>query len=383
MHFKLMSCLLLAILKNKRLILDKSTCNSLLLSVYMQIIFFYYLFSSLRLILFGIMFLISFGVLYRIKSSHVVRRNEILVFCYFLFSLCIQVINLSLSHFLIFLVAGPILGYWIFISIFNIRILKISFLFTFTVLSFFYIRHHSFAGIFAGLSENYVSILMICNTVLIAGIELKQGKTFSLFPAIGGLILSVLSWGRSGILCSGMLFLLILYMYISCFPLKIRNIIWSLISIFLILIVLVTYDYIVDFVENAEVLSKFQERGLKSPSRGILLDEYFRHIDVITLLLGYKFDNNSWFIHYGLNPHNSYIRLHYQIGFMGILFFAYLLMKLFNLLRRNFIAFMMLGILMIRAFTDVYLFFGMYDFLIFFLLMFAANTNDLYAMNHR
>ena len=357
-------------------LLRKNIVNSCLLAFYIWAISLYYLIASLRIASFLIFALIFFIAIYKLKKVIFKRNVILLLWSYFFFSIVVQIINSSLSHFSLFLLAGPTLGFWIHYSNFNISFLKSSFAFMIVLLLLLFMRHHSFAGVFDGLSENYISVIMICNTILIAGIEYKQYCNLSVWPAVCCLFLSVLSWGRAGILCSCLLLLLVLFSYWVKMSFKKKIVLLVFFLVVLLCIIIRSYDLIVDFVENAEVLSKFQERGLESPSRGILIDEYFSHINWKTFLLGYKFDNNPWFIHYGLNPHNSYIRLHYQIGIVAICFFIYALLILFRLLKRNLLLFAMVSVLLLRAFTDVYLFFGMYDFLFFFLLLFASKTKN-------
>lgn len=349
--------------------LKNRTLNSILLAIYMQAVLFYYLFSFLRILIFPMLVCLSLGVLFIQIRKNIFRKNDLLLlFCYFSFALLVQIINVSISHFIIFLLIGPSFAYWVFRSSFNTFILRASYGIIICILLFLYLRHRTFIGVFADLSENYVSVLTICNVVLIASIELKQHEKVCIWPAFLGLFLSLLAYGRAGILCS--LLLLLLFCYVRFQGLSKNKRIVAMVAFLLFLGVLTVsyYNTFLELLDGFELLNKFQERGLKSPSRGILIDEYLNHINVNTFFLGYQFDNNMWFLHYGLNPHNSYIRLHYEIGIVAIMLYVYVVVKVRKILKCNKVYSVMLIVLLLRAYTDVYLFFGFFDFLVFYIL---------------
>lgn len=354
-------------MKNKILI-SKEVTNSILLSVYMVLIFLYYLISPFRIIAF------IFFICYFFLKNKCNKTSVTFVLLFFILSLIIQIINNSLHHFVLFLLIGPYFASWVYKSKFKTSIIRRIFLFEQFLLFILYLKGRTFVGVLSGLSENYISILMISNVVVIACIEIRQNERISIIPSLFGFILSLLTLGRSGIVCSLGLLCLFAYVRFMTFPPAIRIKIMLLILIVTIYIGAKYIDLILEFFNNYELFSKFQERGLKSPSRGILIDEYFMHINFNTFFLGYKFDNNPWFIHYGLNPHNSYIRLHYEIGFAAILLFLYIIFQIYKLYKnKHLILVAMLLIVMVRAYTDVYLFFGFYDFLIFYIFMIGKN----------
>lgn len=328
----------------------------------MILIFLYYLIAPLRPFIFILFACYLFSI---IKCR---KRIVVISSIIFLLSLIIQVINLSLHHFLLFLLIGPSFAYWVYKSKFELSILRNVFLLVQIVLFLLFLKGRTFINVFAGLSENYVSVLMVCYVILIACIELRQNEKVSIIYSMIGLFLSLLTLGRSGIVCSFVLLCLLSFIRFSKLSPQKRNVVVCFFLFVGIFLTLKYYNSIIDFFYNFELFNKFQERGLKSPSRGILIDEYFSHIDLETFFCGYRFERNSWFIHYGLNPHNSFIRLHYQIGFVAIIIFTYVITKLFNFLKmRQIILMFFLLIMIIRAYTDVYLFFGFYDFLLYYI----------------
>ena len=359
----------------KKIFISKEKKNSILLSFYMVLIFLYYLISPLR----PILFIFFTCYLFSIAKC----RKDIIIFSFmiFLLSLVIQLVNFSLHHFLFFILIGPCFAYWLYRSVFDIKIIKRTFFFVQLILFLLYLKGRTFVNVFAGLSENYVSILMIGNVILIACIELRQQEKISLSPSLFGLVLSLLTYGRSGILCAFLLFLIVCYLRFLLLSKIEKGIIFSLTCLLVVFVFLKYYDLLIDFFNNVELFTKFQERGLKSPSRGILIDEYLNHLNYNTILLGYKFDNNPWFIHYGLNPHNSYIRFHYTIGFSAIIVFVFLFFNICKLYRRKHtILIAMLFIMMIRAFTDSFLFLGFYDFLVFYIFLIGGDFKSKYSI---
>ncbi len=343
--------------------------NSLLLACYMQAILAYYVFSSLRLIVFALLFVIIAVCIFYVKKI-VVNRNFVFLYAsYCTLSLIIQSINHGLSHFTLLLILGPLFAYWVKISNFRIAILKYSLLVYAAYFSLFFFSHGFLSGVFADLSENYVSVMMISHVIIIAAIQIKQNEQLSLWPSFLALLVSLMAMGRSGILCSAIIFTVVAFMQFVKFSKVKRLIVLMTICLICLLGVKKLSERVTYMANGIEVLWKFQERGLKSPSRGILIDEYFNHIDAKTLLIGYDFEGNHWFQHYGNNPHNSYIRLHHEIGIVSIFLLLFILYYLFNAFWQNKVIFFMLFALILRALTDTFLFYGFYDFIPFFLIM--------------
>lgn len=134
--------------------------------------------------------------------------------------------------------------------------------------------------------------------------------------------------------------------------------------------------------ERMDMLEKFNERGLKSPSRGILIEEYLNHMNLETIVTGYNFDGNHWFQHYGNNPHNSYIQLHHELGFVSIFIFIYFIYNLFLSIRLNKLIFVMMLALLLRGLTDIFLFYGLFSFLLFFLVFELKGLNMTLSDKH-
>lgn len=348
--------------------------NSILLAFYMQILLFYYLFSFLRLLLFPILVFCCIWTCWMLRKVKFRAIKMQCLYVYFLLALTIQFINTSITPFVLFLLLAPFFAYWIYTSLFRTSILRIFYYAMILLLLLLYFRHFTFSGVFAGLSENYVSVILICNVVLIAAIEKKQNERISILPSLCAVPLSLLAFGRSGIICSSALFLVFLFVNLMRLPKHRKYLLSSVLFLVLVIVVSYNYEQISDMLMNAEILAKFQKRGLKSPARGILLNEYMAHINGVTIFTGYHFDDNAWFAHYGFNPHNSYVRLHYRIGFVAFLLLGYVGVCMMKKVKKYPLFVFMLFIMMLRAYTDVYLFYGFYDFIVFYLLFASEKT---------
>lgn len=343
--------------------------NSILLAFYMQMVLFYYLISSLRIVLFPLIMLCCIWTCWLLRKIKFSKINMQCLYLYFLLALSIQFINTSINVFVLFLLFAPIFATWMHMAFFKTSILRAFYYVTVLLLLILYLRHSSFIGVFAGLSENYVSVILICNVVLIAAIEKRQNERISVLPSCCAVLLSLLAFGRSGILCTFVLFCAFVGEKLMRLLKRRRNLLFSIFFFIVSAVVLYNYERISDLFMNMEMLEKFRERGLKSPSRGILLDEYMEHMNEVTIFTGYHFDDNAWFAHYGFNPHNSYVRLHYRIGFAAFLLLGYVGINMMRKVKNSPLFIFMLCVMMLRAYTDVYLFYGFYDFIVFYLLL--------------
>lgn len=340
--------------------------------------FTYYFLGNIRIILYALLCILPFvSIIYTNYDAHTVKlkKNSVLFFgAIFLYGFIVQIINDNLSPFLVYFLTTPAFAFFLYKSKFNTKILYIPFCIISLVFIYLFTIKHTYEGVFYDLSANYVSVVMLVNVGLINIIEYRQRHKIAIFPSFLGFLFSLLAMGRSGILCCFTLFLCTLWWNYRKWS-KRKKVFYG----FLITLVLVgggvtNYNKIVFAFENAELLEKFNKKGLKSPSRDILLAEYIEHIDLKSFFTGYNFKNNSWFIYYGLNPHNSYIRLHSQ---MGIMFFVILISIAVLLLvdwRRNKYAAILLIILLLRAWTDTFLFLGFYDFMIVYLLLILVDS---------
>ena len=331
---------------------------------------YYFINDALRPLLFVLLVIItSLPIISWVLKFKRARISPKTLFIFAMSSviLFIQIVNRTLTPFVIYLFTIPVFTYYMVardIKIFPTKFLFYSLSFYFT---FYYLNKGSMIGIFSGLSENYVSTILIYLSSIIVIIERTKGVRHSILPSILTLLFSSLALGRSGIGLSLLLALLIINYRFEILSLKSR-VVWPLLLTILISILTIVIKYGENIILSFEILQKFNERGFESPSRLILIREYLNNMNLTNLFLGFKYDRNPWFLHYGLNPHNTLIRIHYYSGiiFFGIISLAaYLAYRLF---RWDRLLFFLLIIFLLRGLTDITFFQNPSDFLIYLLL---------------
>ena len=350
--------------------------NSFILCAYLIVAFLYYIGNDfMRLPLYGLVLVLSiFGLMYTksIRSDFRFKLGPIIFYTFLIGSTTlIQTINSTLSVFILMLVAGPCFAYFVYNNKFSTKLLKIPILIFGVYFLFFYVLKGSLEGSFMQMSVNYVSVVMIMNIVLIGYLESNQKEEISIWPACVGLVLALFAQGRAGILVTFLLLLNVIFVKWRLLNTK-TKIVSGIITLGLISIfILSQLQTIILIFENFALFERFTERGVDSPSRDILKNEYLYHMKGINLFIGYNYYDNPWFIHYGGNPHNSYIRLHHFFGGLFFILIPILVISLFKILKRSYFLFLLFVSVLLRAYTDTVLFLTLYDFVVILFVMWA------------
>ncbi|MBU4446270.1 hypothetical protein KJ656_14510, partial [bacterium] len=99
---------------------------------------------------------------------------------------------------------------------------------------------------------------------------------------------------------------------------------------------------------------------------------YFNNLDIFRLIFGVNVYQDPWpekeFLAY--NYHNSFINLHLQTGFMGLITIALIIFSLFKFYRTNQVFFFLLLTVILRWSTDNGIFFDSFDFIPFFFIFY-------------
>ena len=108
---------------------------------------------------------------------------------------------------------------------------------------------------------------------------------------------------------------------------------------------------------------------------------YFSNLDISRLIFGVNVVEDPWpageINEY--NYHNSFIHLHLQTGFMGLITIALILFALFRYYKINKIYFFLLLSIIFRASTDGFMFFNRADFIIFFFIFYFLKSKSATA----
>lgn len=231
--------------------------------------------------------------------------------------------------------------------------------------------------VFIGFSRNAVSVFMIIQTILIYISMFQSKKNLMISPALINLILSVWSIGRSGIISSLTLFLIILFLKNNKISIKT---IFSYFGIFALLLFLVSYFYETIFksaIERTVIM------GVTDDSRGFIIDSYLNSISDSfgNMIFGVPIDKVNAFGVYSNNLHNSYLKLYSFHGLIGIVL---VLVQIVNaelqfFKNKNFLYIGLFFIILLRISTDIAAFHGPFDPLIIYFIYMGFNVRNNYT----
>lgn len=344
--------------------------NTMLLMAYMLCALLYYFFDSfIRYGLFGIVSLISlYAFFFRTPAraiNRLVTKSNLLVISIVTTFVVgfIEIYNSTATPFILYIITAPLFAFFIVTNRFNTRYITLQLYFFILAFFVYYALFRSFENLFEGISANYVSVVLIMNISVLQLIQYRQNESYSLVIPFLSLILVVFAMGRAGILILTILFVNTLIHRWKGMGWKKRILIALLMIVPPVLLVIAKWDVFVEIFNTADVFTKFQKDGLVSYSRNIIINEYLDNINWKTAFFGYNFIDDYWFIHYGQNPHNSFIRLHYFAGILLVpLLFLIAIAAVRLVTKKNvFIALLLLAI-MVRAWTDSIIFLSIYDF---------------------
>ncbi len=350
-----------------------------LLSLYMLLTFgFYFAVGGMKVMVTMLLMLLSVAslIVTEIKNYRIKFNLEPILFwgSTFLFVVMLQIINGTLNPRVLYLVATPCFAYFFINNKFNTKLLYLPLLIEWIVLAYFVVTGADLNNIFDGTSRNYISVVMIVNVVTVNIVEWRQEGKVTVWPGIISFYFSLLAIGRSGIICS--LLLLLGLLYFSYKQQTVRSKIMYLIIIIIpiIIYIVIEYENLFLLVSALPVLDRFNSMGMDTDYRDLLIESYLNHMNPLNIILGYNYENNLLFACKDLNPHNSIIFLHYNTGIVFFIAILFLIRSMFNLFKNNKFFLMLMILLLLRGWTDSYLFLGPYDFLILSFILISKET---------
>lgn len=228
------------------------------------------------------------------------------------------------------------------------------------------LRGVGFNDMLVNRSRNIVSFYFIIYTIFYYIEKYRYSFKLEVWPAFLCLIISLLAIGRSGILISALL-LIGVFIYkiyqsgvLGRIKYLITSIIVSIIS-FLLFSTIITV-----FLFNS--LERFTEKGFDSDQRDYIKGTYFKKMfeSYENFIFSFPLDDRVFSLfHYNL--HNSFLSLHYFLGFFGVIIIIILIKALF-FTKGNYLYKFFLSLLLIRGSTDQVFFFNFNDILIFYLI---------------
>lgn len=314
-----------------------------------------------------------------LKDNKITDKSNVklilLICCYYIL---IQLVNFRSPFNVLYPLNALFLGFVVAKKPLNLKILYVELLIVSGMLFYFMINLYDPNTIFVNSSRNLISVVLLYTSLLIYFQEYKMDKPFSLLPAILTLVFSIWAVGRSGILCSLLLFVLVVCRYLKRSNLYYR---FFFFFIFLLLFFLIMKLG----VEVLDLFIRFEERGLsyEEDERSIMLNLYMSKLNLGTLFFGYNYFNDEQFSMWDFNVHNSFISFHALWGIGAIIFFfKFCRQFLLHFKKEKALMFLVL-IFFLRAFSDAIAFNGMYDFVLVSMIFYSYSDGKYESLQNR
>jgi len=235
-------------------------------------------------------------------------------------------------------------------------------------------------SVMGGRNAISIAVLIACITLYI--ILSGENKKLDLKPALVTLFISIWSVGRSGIASSVVLLLGLLFV-------RFRAKIYILSMIIYMIIYLINpyqfqdalFEFIMEhsFFANPYYYYLKNKINIVNMQRWIFWSHYFNNLDIFRLIFGFNLLEDPSFVGPGfdLNYHNSFIHLHLQTGFMGLITMALILFALYKYYKTNIVFFFLMLSFILRASTDLFIFFNHADFILFFFIFYLLRNFGL------
>lgn len=358
----------------------KEFFNSVLLSLYMLLaLYFYFAEGGLKVIVTLSILIVSVLSLFYSRIDKTMLKlnynNLFLWIVIFLICVTIEILNGTLNSTVLYLLAAPAFAYFFVNSKFNIKILYLPLIISTLIFTYFILLGADLNSIFEDTSRNYISVVMITNVVMIGIVEWRQGGRIAIWTGAVAMFFSFFAIGRSGIICSLLLFLVLLYFSYNKLSKKAKIFYCTFLILPVIFVFIIQVDSILMIVKGLSVMERFNELGMKASYRDLLLNSYLENIDFTNFLMGYNYQSNYLFMEKNNNPHNSFVQLHYNSGFLFFFVILAFIRASFSFLVKNQLYLAFMAILLLRGWTDSIFFFGAYDFLLISLILFSKKVS--------
>jgi hypothetical protein len=219
-------------------------------------------------------------------------------------------------------------------------------------------------------SANGISGLMIILCGLHYAVVRQEGTRIRVMPAVACLLVSALTLGRSGMGAAA--FLLAGVVARDLMLERNGRLLAAKVAVYAGLIVAVVIVVLPRLELISFIFERFSEFGLGSEGRDRIWGAYGESLGGVAALVGHG--REALFGGY-TNVHSSYILWHKAMGVMAIPLYLLAALALVRALMRDWILFVILGALLLRAFFDMLILpFWPWDFLFFYLVCTALVT---------
>jgi hypothetical protein len=184
----------------------------------------------------------------------------------------------------IYFLAAPAFAYFVSNNEFNTRLLYLVLICIYSYLiklSLSSSDGEELNLVFESASRNVFSVIAITSTVLVYLITIKQNKLIYIWPAAITFLISVLSFGRSGIITSLILLLGLFFIYISKRGLKFRLVLLFFFLFPCIFFIGLKFNELCFFFDNFDKFEHLIVNGFESNERSEVLSSYFNNLNFL------------------------------------------------------------------------------------------------------
>lgn len=208
-----------------------------------------------------------------------------------------------------------------------------------------------------------VSILYYLNAIICK-------KKIELFTAAMLVFIAILCNGRSTLISSLGVFLLVASQTLTNVTIRVKIIIFST----FMLIILVSYFYFLFFFDQN--LRYFQLKQLTSTERGMMVVSYLNYVDFVTFISGVSMKLYPFSL-YNNNFHNSYLLGHSLFGIFFFIIMAYIIVMILKKFKVELPVKILMIVYLFRITTDTVAFVGHFDFVLMYALMHLSNVYSI------
>ena len=368
------------------LIMNKSTFHSLLFLVYISLSLLRFIwpdqdFNSVITTAIGLYALLSVRMDRRLRAL-IVTFVFILLISFFLSSMFNNRPERIVQS--VFFILGSS-GIALLLTTGSVSLWSIRIAFYCMAIYFFYLISQStdpMKAIFS--SQNGISQMMFAGAISFYIISNRLNRKIDLKPAFVTLLISIWAVGRSGILVS--LVLLFGLMFLKTKRKLTRAIfLCSIVSIIIFMAIpfygdkaLIAWFYgLFDYSFSVNAILNYSKSFDSTyTGRSDIIGYYFQNLDIFRIFFGVNPRTEYWpggeFLNY--NYHNSFIQMHSQIGFFGLIIIILLMISFFKFIIDNKVYSLLILAFCLRWSTDSYLFFEFFDFIPFFFIFMAFKS---------
>lgn len=234
------------------------------------------------------------------------------------------------------------------------------------ILAFFYYQYFilniTSYGINGAESGAVNTVVLLSVSITIQVLDYRDNHAIALLPSILIVPIAAMSWNRTGFIVSLLYVVTVFFIGNSHIKKKNNRYFFFFLSIAVLALLVVRYY---GWFSETSIYSKFESNALDNTARSTIWASYFSTFGLVQFIIGRAIDNSHPLIDGFINPHNSYIMLHSQVGVLAVIFFVVMIKRFWLYFKKDKFVFFMFLVLFVRGFFDMAFFFQPFDYAIF------------------